>query len=84
MGKFRLRPFGYQEYWAAEGEYGLERLRRYKKRLDKRKHKGGCPRCHRNPKADPHTCPYAEDMHGDSVTLCRCCSDCRHECAMDI
>ena len=31
-----------------------------------------------------HTCPYAEDIHGDHATLCRCCGHCEHECAMDI
>lgn len=31
-----------------------------------------------------HTCPYNEDIHGDSETLCDCCSECEHQCAMDI
>jgi len=32
----------------------------------------------------PHTCPYAEDVHGDSDTLCLCCDDCTDACAQDI
>ena len=31
-----------------------------------------------------HTCPYREEINGDSETLCNCCSDCEHTCAMDI
>lgn len=31
-----------------------------------------------------HTCPYAEDIHNDSETLCYCCDDCAHDCAMGI
>lgn len=33
---------------------------------------------------EPHTCPFAEDIHGDSETLCTCCEACEHECLMDI
>lgn len=32
----------------------------------------------------PHTCPFQVDINGDSETLCRCCIDCEHQCAMDI
>jgi hypothetical protein len=31
-----------------------------------------------------HTCPYAEDVQGDSITLCNCCSDCENQCIADI
>lgn len=31
-----------------------------------------------------HTCPYAEDIGGDSESLCNCCADCQYQCAMDI
>ena len=31
-----------------------------------------------------HTCPYAEDICGDNEFLCNCCSECEHECCMDI
>jgi hypothetical protein len=31
-----------------------------------------------------HICPFREDIHGDSETLCNCCGDCEHQCCMDI
>lgn len=31
-----------------------------------------------------HTCPFSEDVHGDSTTLCNCCSICTRNCAEDI
>ncbi len=43
-----------------------------------------CERCKALPAQEPHTCPYAEDIHNDSKTLCTCCTNCEHECAMDI
>ena len=33
---------------------------------------------------EPHTCPFAEDVHGDSDTLCACCAACESECMADI
>jgi hypothetical protein len=32
----------------------------------------------------PHTCPFEEEINGDSETLCNCCPECEHQCAMDI
>lgn len=32
----------------------------------------------------PHVCPYREEIHEDSTTLCNCCESCTYECAMDI
>lgn len=44
-----------------------------------------CPSCGKNPAAiEPHTCPFAEDVEDDHETLCQCCEECTHECAMDI
>jgi hypothetical protein len=44
--------------------------------------------CHRtncsNEATEPHTCPFAEEIRADYETLCTCCPDCAHECAMDI
>jgi hypothetical protein len=37
-----------------------------------------------NDAIEPHTCPFAEEINDDGETLCRCCDDCTHECAMDI
>jgi hypothetical protein len=31
-----------------------------------------------------HTCPYKEDIHGDSESMCRCTSEQMQECANDI
>ena len=36
------------------------------------------------PGEDEHTCPYAEDIHGDSESLCNCCAECQYQCAQDI
>lgn len=36
------------------------------------------------PGEPPHTCPYREELGDDYETLCTCCADCQHECAMDI
>lgn len=33
---------------------------------------------------EPHTCPYSEEINGDSTTLCNCCDECSYQCAMDI
>ncbi len=46
-----------------------------------------CPSGHRDCKgiaAAPHPCPFREDMNNDAETLCECCENCAHECAMDI
>ncbi len=34
----------------------------------------------------PHSCPYADEMSddGESTSLCNCCEQCMHECAMHI
>ena len=31
-----------------------------------------------------HTCPYAEEIHGDYETLCDCDEEATRQCAMDI
>jgi hypothetical protein len=41
-------------------------------------------KCGKNPATDPHTCPYAEEIHSDSETLCACCEECERACLMDI
>ena len=33
---------------------------------------------------EEHTCPYAEEIHGDSETLCTCCPYCESNCADEI
>ena len=35
------------------------------------------------PSEDEHTCPFAEDIRGDS-SLCNCCNECTLQCVLDI
>lgn len=42
-----------------------------------------CKNCSNNGTSE-HTCPFSEEIHGDDKTMCNCCSNCTHECAMDI
>ena len=42
-------------------------------------------RCHcGSPGTDEHTCPYSEEIHSDSTTMCNCCDQCVGQCAADI
>jgi hypothetical protein len=41
-------------------------------------------RCGVNAVAEPHTCPFSEEIRNDSTSLCTCCAACEHECVMDI
>lgn len=41
-------------------------------------------KCGKNDESDPHGCPYAEEINDDYEFKCTCCSDCMHECCMDI
>ena len=45
-----------------------------------------CPKCEKGEAILDHTCPcpYAEEINEDCESLCDCCEDCIHECAMDI
>jgi hypothetical protein len=31
-----------------------------------------------------HTCPFGEEIHYDTTTLCNCCGDCEYDCALAI
>ena len=79
----RKYNLSYEDYWNNRGEYGKERIKRFLLRKEKRKKSLLC-NCGNNPKESPHTCPYAEDMYGDSETTCRCCDDCIKSCLGDI
>ena len=35
-------------------------------------------------KAEPHTCPFAEEIGHDSVTLCTCCERCEYMCGQEV
>jgi hypothetical protein len=43
-----------------------------------------CERCQYGVAQSPHTCPFSEDIAGDSETLCTCCSECENQCCQDI
>ncbi len=43
---------------------------------------GTCPRCD-NPAGDEDRCPFEMEIHDEDIP-CKCCDDCRHQCAMDI
>jgi len=46
-----------------------------------------CPGWHckgKNQAAEPHTCPYKEEINEDHESTCECCDECRTECAYDI
>jgi len=43
-----------------------------------------CGSCGKRPATDPHPCPFQEEINNNSETLCDCCDECAHECAMDI
>ena len=45
---------------------------------------GMCEACGKNPKAEPHTCPFKEEINGDDKSLCTCCESCTENCAWDI
>tara|TARA_R110000868_G_scaffold403104_1_gene679989 strand:- start:289 stop:486 length:198 start_codon:yes stop_codon:yes gene_type:complete len=45
---------------------------------------GKCSVCKINEAQSKHTCPYKEDIYNDIDSLCNCCSNCKHECCMDI
>ena len=40
--------------------------------------------CSNEAVATPHTCPFKEDVDGDSSTLCTCCASCESDCADEI
>jgi hypothetical protein len=37
-----------------------------------------------DPSIEEHTCPFSEEIHGDSESMCNCCDECTYQCAMDI
>ena len=45
---------------------------------------GYCDCTHKGIAQAPHTCPFAEEIHNDSQTLCNCCEFCMQSCADDI
>jgi len=43
-----------------------------------------CGTCHQRPAMPMHSCPYREDINGDSSASCDCCELCRQQCLDDI
>ena len=62
---------------------GFVMVKREEKKADTRFPDELCETCEKNPKEQPHTCPFGEEIHGSTET-CTCCDDCQRECVMDI
>lgn len=44
-----------------------------------------CERCEKNPMAEEHPCPFAQEVHNDNnERYCVCCDDCTNQCADDV
>lgn len=43
-----------------------------------------CPSCNDEKAIGPHTCPYAEQINGDTFSLCFCCDWCEGQCAKQV
>lgn len=41
-------------------------------------------RCGNELSLPEHPCPFAIEINDDSETLCTCCVECMHACAMDV
>jgi hypothetical protein len=42
-----------------------------------------CESCNKNKAEALHTCPFAEEIHGNTEQ-CNCCNDCQSQCCQDI
>ena len=82
--KKEKKHLSYFEYWQAKGDYGKERIKRFELRKSRRKKAGLCKCGHNYKTPHNHSCPFDSDMYGNYEENCRCCSDCEHNCAMDI
>jgi hypothetical protein len=63
-------------------QIGLERAA-IRKAKRKKKDNRLCKCGHNRRSQTPHPCPYSEDIYG-KISLCYCCSECTHQCSMDI
>lgn len=43
-----------------------------------------CESCGEKAGKAMHSCPFRVEIHDDEKTLCNCCDNCTHECAMDV
>jgi hypothetical protein len=75
----------YVQYWVQKGDYGLERIRRADIRKKKRKQTSGMCKCGHRKREALQECPFDREMSWSGpYRMCRCCSECRHNCAMDV
>ena len=42
-----------------------------------------CVTCN-NPGEELHTCPFEEEIYGDTTTMCNCCYECESYCCAEI
>lgn len=40
--------------------------------------------CEKGQTLIPHACPFLVEICDNETTLCTCCEECEHQCAMDI
>lgn len=77
----------YFEFWKSKGTYGEIRIKRMLERKNTRcwkRSNAGKGHCN-HVKVGWHSCPYQADMNdNDDPHYCRCCRECRNECAGDI
>jgi hypothetical protein len=65
---------------------GLQVMTKKTKKKTKKQRKQYCPKCKdlgRKVEGKEDVCPYQSEINGVEE-ICWCCSDCRHECLMDI
>lgn len=43
-----------------------------------------CTKCKKHPSQEAHVCPFKEEIHGDTNTLCDCCATCAYECMREV
>jgi hypothetical protein len=52
---------------------------------DAKKDEKLCPKCKKNPRQEPHSCPYRVEIDDDNdPEYCMCCKECEGECLDDI
>ncbi len=66
--------------YADQSEFCAHAIRALK---SKQENEDLCDSCNKNKGFAPHTCPFREEIRNSKV-MCNCCTDCTHDCAMDI
>jgi hypothetical protein len=73
--------FMYRDYEDIDED---DRIERFDLVADDFKDNNLCPSCGKNEAAEPHLCPYAQEIYGDEETTCTCCPECEGQHAADI